>query len=126
MHSLIIHVPNDTYLTNFRLNNTNFLLISDKYNLKYQSSGAGVTLSLPATPHRLQNPKWLLGGPKVADGVWKGVHSQVFWHSHQLLQNKFFDLSTPSTREGRNRENGRNKMEWKIMTCLVATNAVAS
>ena len=28
----------------------------------------------PATPHRLQNPKWPPGGPKMAEGVWKGVH----------------------------------------------------
>ena len=24
-----------------------------------------------ALAHRLQNPKWLAGGPKIADGVWK-------------------------------------------------------
>ena len=34
----------------------------------------GGTRSLPATPHRLQDPKWLPGGPKIADGVWKGVY----------------------------------------------------
>ena len=28
----------------------------------------------PATTHRLQNSKWLLEGPKMADGVWKGVY----------------------------------------------------
>ena len=28
----------------------------------------------PATPHRLQNPKWPPGGPKMAEGVWKGVY----------------------------------------------------
>ena len=41
--------------------------------VKYQPSGAGGTRSPPATPHRLQNPKWPPGGPKMADGVWKGV-----------------------------------------------------
>ena len=38
---------------------------------KYQPSG---TRSPPATPHRLQNPKWPPGGPKMAEGVWKGVY----------------------------------------------------
>ena len=38
---------------------------------KYQPSGAGGTRSPPATPHRLQNPKWPPGGPEMADGVWK-------------------------------------------------------
>ena len=41
---------------------------------KYQPSGAGGTRSPPATPHRLQNPKWPPVGPKMADGVWKGVY----------------------------------------------------
>ena len=41
---------------------------------EYQPSGEGGTHSPPATPHRLQNPKWPPGGPKMADGVWKGVH----------------------------------------------------
>ena len=29
------------------------------------------TSSPPATLHRLLNPKWLPGGPKMADEVWK-------------------------------------------------------
>ena len=41
---------------------------------KYQPSGAGGTRSPPATPHCLQYLRWPLGGPKMADGVWKG-----FW-----------------------------------------------
>ena len=52
---------------------------------KYQPSGEGGTRSPPATPHRLhrctaapphrlQNPKWPPGGPKMANGVWKGVY----------------------------------------------------
>ena len=36
-------------------------------------SGEGGTRSPHATPHRQQNPKWPPGGPKMADGVWKGV-----------------------------------------------------
>ena len=34
--------------------------------------------------HRLENPKWPPGGPKMANGV----------HPKQLSLNKFFDLST--------------------------------
>ena len=41
---------------------------------KYQPSGEGGARSPPGTPHRLQNPKWPPGGPKMADGVWKGVY----------------------------------------------------
>ena len=41
---------------------------------KYQPSGEGGTRSLPAPPHRLQNPKWPPGEPKMADGVLKGVY----------------------------------------------------
>ena len=42
--------------------------------VEYQPSGEGGARSPPATPHRLQNPKWPPGGPKMADGVWKGVY----------------------------------------------------
>ena len=38
-----------------------------------KNCGAGGTRSWHATPHRLQNPKWPPGGPKMANGVWKGV-----------------------------------------------------
>ena len=37
-----------------------------------QPKGAGGTRSPPEMLHRLQNQKWLLGGPKMANGVWKG------------------------------------------------------
>ena len=40
----------------------------------YQPSSEGGTCSPPATPHRLQNPKWPPWGPKMADGVRKGVY----------------------------------------------------
>ena len=53
---------------------------------------------------RLQNPKWPPGGPKMAEGVWKGVYPQVFGYSKQLSQNKFFDPSIPSMRKGRDGE----------------------
>ena len=51
-------------------------MISDSMKkwLQYQPSGEGGARSPPATPHRLQNPKWPPGGPKMADGVWKGVY----------------------------------------------------
>ena len=53
--------------------------------MKYQPSGEGAlahrlqrrtacNAAPPATPHRLQNPKWPPGGPKIADGVWNVVY----------------------------------------------------
>ena len=39
----------------------------------YQLSGAGVTRSLPVTQHHLKNPKGPLGGPKLADWIWKSL-----------------------------------------------------
>ena len=56
-----------------------------------------------------QNLKWLLGGPKQVDGVWKGVYLKVFGRSRQLSQNKFFDPSTPSVRKVDNREKKEKK-----------------
>ena len=55
-------------------------------------------------------------GPKMADGVWKGV-------SRQLSLNKFFDRSTPSMRK---EDDGKKEKKEKIMSFLVATNVVAS
>ena len=40
-------------------------------------------------------------GPKMANGVWKGVYPYIFGRSKQHLLNKFFDPSTPSMRKGR-------------------------
>ena len=57
------------------------------------------TRSPPATPHRLQNPKWTAGDPKMAIGVWKGVYPLVFGRSKQLSLNKVSDPSTPSMRK---------------------------
>ena len=53
-----------------------------------------------ALDHRLQNPKWLLGGPKMADGIWNGARPEIVGRCRQLLLNKFFDPSTPSMRKG--------------------------
>merc|ERR1711942_374612 len=75
-----------------------------KVDFRYQPSGAGGTRSPPATPYRLQNPKWPPGGPKMADRVWKGVYPWVFGHSPQLLQKKFFDPRSRSMRKGCDRE----------------------
>ena len=61
---------------------------------EYQPSSEGGTRSPP-------------GGPKMVDGVWKGVNPLVFGRSKQLLQNKFFDQSTPSMRKGRDGGNGK-------------------
>ena len=44
-----------------------FLQENNVYFHKYQPSGEGGTRSPPAMPHRLQNPKWRPGGPKMAD-----------------------------------------------------------
>ena len=65
-----------------------------------QSSSEGGTCSPPAPPHRLQNSKWALGGPKMADMVWKVVYSYFFGRSKQLSLDKFFDPRTLSMRKG--------------------------
>ena len=49
---------------------------------------------------RLQNPKWSVRGPKMADGV----YPYVLGRSKQLTLNKFFDPSTPSMRKGHDGE----------------------
>ena len=54
-------------------------------------------------------------GPKMADVVYKGVYSQVFRCSCQLLQNKFSDLSTTSMRKGCDGEE-KNGGKKKIKT----------
>ena len=87
---------------------------------------------MPATPHRLQNPKRPSGGPKMADGVWKGVYPKVFGCSGQLLLNKFFDPSSRSMRKGRNggemnvgkTGEKRKKRKEKRMAFLVATTSL--
>ena len=63
-----------------------------------------------ALAHRLQHPKWPPGGPKMVDGVWKGVSPWVFGRSKQLLLNKFFDPITPSMRKV---DDGEKKKEQK-------------
>ena len=43
------------------------------------------------------------------NGVRKGVYSQIFGYSRQLLLNKLFDPSTPSMRKGRDGEKNVEK-----------------
>ena len=54
--------------------------------------------------------------------------NEVFWRSHQLLQIKFFDSSTPSMREVDDRGENWKKTGGKmiIMTEIVATYIIAS
>ena len=57
----------------------------------------------------------------MANGAWKGVHPQVFGHSRQILQNKFFDPTTPSMRKKKrvNKKKEKNG-KWEIMLFIVA------
>ena len=52
-------------------------------------------------------------GPKMAAGVWKCVYPQVFEHSKQLLQHKFFDPSAPPMRKVDDGEKKTKKKEKK-------------
>ena len=74
----------------------------------HQLSDEGGTRSQPATPYRLQNPKWPPGGTKWPPGgpkwppwgpIWPTVPGKVSECFKQLLLNKFFDPSTPSIRK---------------------------
>ena len=64
-----------------------------------------------------RNPKWPPGGPKMANGVWKGVFPWVFGCTKQLSLNKFFDPSTPSMRKvddgEKRKEKGKIRKEKK-------------
>ena len=61
-------------------------------------------------------------GPKMADGVWKGVFPLVWEHSRQLSLNKFFDRSTPSIRKVD--DGKRKKNEKKRLMRIVATTSL--
>ena len=60
-----------------------------------------------------KNPKWPPGGPKMANGVLKGVYPQVLGHFRQLSLNKFFDLRAPSMRKVDDGEEKRKKKKKK-------------
>ena len=49
----------------------------------------------------------------MADGVWKGVYSEVFGRSRQLLLNKFFYPSTPSMRKVDDEKKKKKKKKRK-------------
>ena len=53
------------------------------------------THSLPVTPHGLQNPKWQPVGPKMPDGVWKGVHPYVLRAPDNFCQKVFLIQELP-------------------------------
>ena len=83
---------------------------------EYQPSGKGGTRSPPATPHRLQNPRWPPGGPKMADGVRKGVDLYISVHSFNFHSIFFsFMRKVESWRE----KNVRNNSHWR---CCQLTN----
>ena len=82
------------------------VLSQAKLFLECHPSGAGGTRSPPATPQRrtackIQNGHQ--GAPKWPSGCGK-MSLPLKERSKQLLLNKFFDPSTPSMREGCNRE----------------------
>ena len=87
---------------------------------KYQPSGEGGTHSPPAMLHHLKKPKWLPGGPKMADGVLKGVYQWVFGYSMQLSINKhsFYEKKL------RRRKNGKKMGKKKGLLKIVATTSL--
>ena len=70
---------NDKKNTSEKINDENLLAkLTAVSQIKWPQQTVGFGLvdnaaTPPAMPHRLQNPKWPLGGPKMADVVWKGV-----------------------------------------------------
>ena len=44
------------------------------YTNIHKDTSLAATGALAHRLQRLQNPKWPPGGPKMADGVWKGVY----------------------------------------------------
>ena len=65
--TLPLNVPN----TNLKGQNC-FEMLDIPENFQNTSLAAKGALSYRL--QRLQNPKWLPGGPKMAEGVWKGVY----------------------------------------------------
>ena len=97
--------------TNLRKHVTNikFILVplTKTGNTSLAAKGALAYRLQRRTACKIQN------GPKMTDGVWKGVYPLVFGRSKQILLNKFFDPSTPSMRKGRDGEKTGGKMGGK-------------
>ena len=56
-------------------------------------------LAAPNNFHKIGfSLKWQPGGLRITDGDWKGMYTQVFGRSEELLRNRFIDRSTPSMR----------------------------
>ena len=49
----------------------------------------------------------------MADGVWKGVQTQVIGHFEPLSLNKFFDPSTPSMRKIDDGEKEKERKKYR-------------
>ena len=58
-------------------------------------------------------------GPKMADGVWKGVYPEVFERSHHLLLIKFFEPPTPFMRKV---NNGKKKNKLRLNWAKLSSN----
>ena len=91
---------------------------------KNTSLAAPGTHSPPAMPHCLQNPKWPLGGPKMADRIWKGVYTWFLGAPINFRQTRFW--SEPSFYEKRLRWRRRKKMgkKKKRLMIIVATTSL--
>jgi len=83
---------------------------------EYDPGGARGTRSPPATPHCLQNPKWVPGGPKWLRVFGKGFNHRLLGAPRQLSLNRFFHPSTLSMKKvaaGKNEKenNGQNSCQ---------------
>merc|ERR1712115_453897 len=86
--------------------------------LRQLSLNKFLDLSTPSTRKEGdgRNPEWPPGGPKMAEGVWKGVYPQVLGRSKQLWLNKFFDPSTSSMRKDRDGRMHQDRLSLEIRT----------
>ena len=82
---------------------------------KYRSSGERDTRSLPATPQRLQNPKWPPGAPKWPTGLGK-VSTPRFLG---VLSNSFYEK-----RMQRRKKKRKKRKKKKIRMKIVATTSL--
>ena len=94
-----------------------------KKEVDYQPCGAGSTHPPPATPHRLQNQKWPLAGPKWPTGSGKLHSPPRFLGTPVNFSLMRFLIRALLYEKSRRR---RNKTREKKMLFIVATNVVAS